>query len=103
MTDAEIRPFRIDVPREDLDDLHDRLGRTRWPEELPDVGWSRGVPLDYLKELAGYWRTSYDWHRYEAALNEFPQFITTIDRQNVHFMHARSPEPGALPPILSHG
>jgi epoxide hydrolase len=98
-----IRPFRIDVPQADLDDLRDRLARTRWPSELPGVGWSRGVPLGYLKELAEYWRTSYDWRKNEARLNEFPHFKTTIDGANVHFLHVRSPEPDALPLVLTHG
>src|SRR3712207_3396371 len=103
-TDTEIRPFRIDIPQPDLDDLHDRLARTRWPDELPGVGWSRGVPLDYIKELAEYWREGYDWRKWEAKLNEFPQFTTTaIDGQNIHFLHVRSPEPDALPLILTHG
>jgi pimeloyl-ACP methyl ester carboxylesterase len=102
-TDAEIRPFRIDVPQDDLDDLQDRLARTRLPDELPEVGWSRGVPLDYIKELAEYWREGYDWRRWEARLNEFPQFVTEIDCQNIHFLHVRSPEPDALPLILTHG
>ena len=102
-TDAEMRPFRIGIPQEDLDDLRDRLGRTRWPGEVAGVGWDRGVPPDYLKELAEYWRTSYDWREWEARLNEFPQFTTTIDGQNIHFLHVRSPEPGAFPLILSHG
>jgi pimeloyl-ACP methyl ester carboxylesterase len=102
--DAEIRPFRIEIPQADLDDLAERLDRTRWPSEMPGVGWDRGVPLDYLKELAGYWRTSYDWRKHEAELNEHPQFITTeIDGQNIHFLHVRSPEPDAFPLILSHG
>jgi epoxide hydrolase len=101
--DAAIRPFRIAVPQADLDDLHERLARTRWPDELPGVGWSRGAPLGYLKELAEYWRTQYDWRRYEAQLNEFPQFTTTIDGANIHFLHVRSPEPDALPLILTHG
>ena len=101
--DAEIRPFRIDVPQEDLDDLRDRLGRTRWSGEIPGVGWDRGVPLDYLEEWVEHWRTSYHWREWEARLNELPQFTTTIDGQNVHFLHVRSPEPGAFPLILSHG
>ncbi len=100
---ADIRPFRIDVPQADLDDLNDRLARTRWPDELPGVGWSYGVPVSYLKELAEYWRTSYDWRAYEAKLNEFPQFTTTIDGQDIHFLHVRSPEPNALPLIITHG
>jgi epoxide hydrolase len=100
---SEIRPFRIAVPQGDLDDLRDRLARTRWPDELPGVGWSRGVPLGYLRELADYWRTAYDWRRHEARLNELPQYTTTIDGANVHFLHVRSPEPDALPLVLTHG
>jgi pimeloyl-ACP methyl ester carboxylesterase len=100
---AEIRPFRIDIPQRDLDDLRERLARTRWPDQLPGVGWSYGVPLDHVKELARYWRDGYDWRRQEAELNGLPQFTTTIDGQNVHFLHVPSPEPGALPLILTHG
>jgi epoxide hydrolase len=103
MTDAEIRPFRIDVPQADLDDLHDRLARTRWPDELPGVGWSRGVPAGYLRELAEHWRTGYDWRKHEARLNQHPQFTTTIDGTTVHFLHVRSPEPAATPLLLLHG
>jgi pimeloyl-ACP methyl ester carboxylesterase len=99
----ELRPFRIDIPQADLDDLQGRLARTRWPDELPGVGWEYGVPLAYMRELTEYWRTSYDWRRYEAQLNAFPQFTTTIDGANVHFLHVRSPEPGALPLIITHG
>ncbi|MGH2350441.1 MAG: epoxide hydrolase family protein, partial [Chloroflexota bacterium] len=102
-SDAEIQPFRIEIPPAALDDLHYRLARTRWPGELPGVGWSRGVPLAYLQELAEYWRTSYDWRKHEARLNAFPQFTTTIDGQTIHFLHVRSPEPAALPLILTHG
>jgi epoxide hydrolase len=99
----EIRPFRIEIPRADLDDLQERLAYTRWPSEVPGVGWSRGVPLDYLKELVEYWRASYDWREWETKLNEIPQFTTEIDGQNIHFLHVRSPEPDAFPLILSHG
>jgi epoxide hydrolase len=100
---AQIRPFRIDIPQADLEDLRDRLALTRWPSETPGVGWSRGVPVGYLKELAEYWRTSYDWREHEAELNEFPQFTTEVDGQNIHFLHVRSPEPDAFPLVLSHG
>lgn len=100
---SEIRPFRIDIPQADLDDLADRLARTRWTDELPGVGWTYGAPTSYLRGLAEYWRTSYDWRAHEAALNAFPQFTTTIDGQDVHFLHVRSPEPDALPLILTHG
>jgi pimeloyl-ACP methyl ester carboxylesterase len=102
-SDAEIRPFRIDISQADLDDLADRLAHTRWPDELPGAGWEAGVPLGYLKDLAAYWRTDYDWRAHEARLNEFPQFTTVIDGQNVHFLHVRSPEPGALPLVITHG
>lgn len=96
-------PFRIEIPQADLDDLHRRLGTVRWPSELPGVGWDRGVPLDYLKDLVEYWRTSYDWRVAEARLNSFPQFTTTIDGTKVHFLHVRSPEPDALPLLVTHG
>ena len=98
-----IRPFRLDVPQADLDDLRERLARTRWPDELPGTGWETGVPLGYLKDLVAYWHTSYDWRAHEARMNEFPQFTTAIDGQNVHFLHVRSPEPDALPLIITHG
>jgi pimeloyl-ACP methyl ester carboxylesterase len=100
---TEIRPFRIAIPQADLDDLHARLARTRWPDELPGVGWRRGVPLGYLKELAAYWADGYDWRAHEAKLNQFPQFTTTIDDQPIHFLHVRSPEPDALPLLVTHG
>ena len=96
-------PFRIDIPQADLDDLHDRLARTRWPDELPGVGWSYGVSKDHLQELVEYWRTGYDWRSKEARLNQIPQFRTEIDGQTVHFLHVRSPEPDATPLIISHG
>jgi pimeloyl-ACP methyl ester carboxylesterase len=99
----DIQPFEVSIPQTDLDDLYDRLAHTRWPDELPGVGWSRGVPLGYLKELAEYWRTTYDWRGWEAKLNEFPQFTTTIEDQNVQFLHVRSPEAGATPLMLIHG
>jgi pimeloyl-ACP methyl ester carboxylesterase len=102
-SDAEIQPFRIDVAQADLDDLRDRLARTRWPDELPGAGWNYGVPLDFVKEMGEHWRTGYDWRVHEARINEFPQFTTTIDEQNIHFVHIQSPEPDALPLLLIHG
>ena len=98
-----IQPFTINIPQAALDDLHDRLARTRWPNELPGVGWSRGAALDYLKELAIDLATEYDWRKHEARLNQYPQFTTEIDGQTIHFLHVRSPEPNALPLILTHG
>src|SRR5579859_1224186 len=99
----QIQPFTVTIPQAALDDLQDRLARTRWPSEIPGVGWSRGVPLAYLKELVAYWQSSYDWRTHEARLNTFAQFITEIDGQRIHFLHIRSPEPHALPLIMTHG
>jgi pimeloyl-ACP methyl ester carboxylesterase len=99
----EIRPFRSDVSQSELDDLRDRLSRTRWPDELPGVDWRYGVPLGYVQKLAETWLNSYEWRASEAKLNAYPQFTTTIDGQNIHFLHVRSPEPDALPLILTHG
>ncbi|MEV5875251.1 epoxide hydrolase family protein [Streptomyces sp. NPDC052101] len=103
-TPAErIEPFRLSVPQSDLDDLHDRLDRTRWPAELPGAGWEYGVPAGYLRELVRYWRHEYDWRAAEAELNRWPQFTTTIDGARVHFAHIRSPEPDATPLVITHG
>lgn len=102
-TEAAIRPYRIRIAEEELEDLRERLGRTRWPDDLPGTGWSRGVPVAYLKELAAYWANGYDWRKHEEELNRYPQFVTTIDGENVHFLHVRSPEPDALPLLLIHG
>ncbi|MFF2550332.1 epoxide hydrolase family protein [Nocardia sp. NPDC058058] len=96
-------PFRIDIPAADIDDLNARLTATRWPDELPGVGWTYGIPTAYVRELAEYWRTEYDWRTHEAARNRFPQFITEIDGQHVHFLHIRSRFENALPLVLVHG
>src|SRR5262249_28801778 len=79
------------------------LGRTRWPDELSGVGWERGVPRGYLQDLAAYWANAYDWRKHEARLNELPQFVTTVDGANLHFLHVRSPESQATPLMLIHG
>src|SRR5215204_4632911 len=100
---SEIRPFRIDVPQATLDDLRDRLGRATWPDELPGVGDAYGVPVSYVRPLAEYWREGYDWRAQEARLNAYPQFMTEIEGQSIHFLHVRSPEPDALPLVLTHG
>jgi len=102
MSDA-IRPFRIEIPQADVDYLHDRLASARWPGELPGVGWERGVPLGYLKDLADYWRTSYDWRAAEAQLNSYPQYTTEIDGQPIHFLHVKSEHAGAKPLLITHG
>jgi epoxide hydrolase len=99
----KIEEFRIDIPQADLDDLADRLARTRWPSTLPGPVWERGVPVSYLRELAEYWRGGFDWRAREARLNSWPQYITQIDGQKIHFLHVRSPEPDATPLLLLHG
>ncbi|GAB2985288.1 epoxide hydrolase family protein [Actinotalea caeni] len=100
---TSIRPFTLAVTQADLDDLHARLSRTRWAPALPGVGWERGTPVRYLQDLAAYWRDEFDWRAQERRLNELPQFTTTIDGQELHFFHVRSPEPDALPLLVSHG
>jgi pimeloyl-ACP methyl ester carboxylesterase len=103
-TDAKvIRPYQISVPQADIDDLRERLARTRWAADLPGAGWERGVPAGYLRELADYWAKKYDWRAHEAALNAYPQFITTIDGADVQFLHLRSAQPDATPLLLLHG
>ncbi|CAA9566487.1 MAG: Epoxide hydrolase [uncultured Thermomicrobiales bacterium] len=101
--DDTIRPFRLEIPGEALDDLRDRLARTRWATPLPGEPWARGVPVAYLRGLAAYWRDGYDWRTAEAAINAHPQFTTTIDGANVHFLHVRSTHDDALPLLLCHG
>ncbi|MEV0401530.1 epoxide hydrolase family protein [Actinoallomurus sp. NPDC050550] len=98
-----MRPFKIEIPQADIDDLKHRIAATRWADELPGVGWRRGVPRGWLKELAGYWRDGYDWRAAESRLNEIPQFTTEIEGQTIHFAHVRSPERDALPLLLTHG
>ncbi|MDU0294788.1 epoxide hydrolase [Saccharothrix longispora] len=96
-------PFRIEIPESALEDLRKRIDETRWPTGIPGAGWSRGVPPEYLRELAEYWRHDYDWRAAERRLNQFPQFIDTIDGVDIHFLHVRSPEADATPVIMTHG
>lgn len=99
---ADIRPFRVEIPQADLDDLAYRLSRTRWPNAQNGAGWKYGVSLEYVKGLADYWQNGFDWRKQEARLNAYPQFTTEIQGANVHFLHVRSPEPDALPLLLTH-
>ena len=101
--DAELRPFRIDVPDNELADLRDRLRRTRWPESETVDDWSQGIPLAYTRDLCRYWADDYDWRATEARLNAHPQVVTEIDGLDFHVLHARSPHPDALPLVLTHG
>lgn len=100
---ADIQPFRIDIPQTQLDDLAARLDAARWPSEAVENDWSRGVPVGYLRGLVEYWRSGYDWREQERRLNTFPQYVTEIDGQRIHFLHVLSPEPDALPLVLTHG
>ena len=97
------RRFQIDVPDHILTDLKDRLGRTRFPDELNSVGWDYGTHLPYLKEFLAYWRDEFDWRKQERLLNQFDHFKMTIDGLDIHFIHQRSSVPGARPLLITHG
>ena len=97
-----ITPFKIAIPDADITDLRERLAMTRWPAQITS-DWSRGQPVALVKELAEQWRNAFDWRKAEAALNRYPQFLTEIDGQRIHFVHVKSARPGALPLILTHG
>jgi pimeloyl-ACP methyl ester carboxylesterase len=101
--DAAIRPFRVNVPDEQLADLRRRIAATRWPDRETVNNESQGVQLAKLQELVRYWGTDYDWRKCEAKLNALPQFMTTIDDVDIHFIHVRSSDPNALPIIVTHG
>ena len=98
-----IRPFRIDVPQEDLDDLRRRITAMRWPEKQTVDDESQGVRLETMRALADYWATEYDWRPVEARLQAFPQFVTEIDGVDIHFIQVRSQHDDALPIIVTHG
>src|SRR6478736_5596629 len=102
-TAIEVRPFHVEIPEEQIDDLRRRLAATRWPtkELVPDR--SQGVQLATLQELARYWATEYDWRTAEAKLNALPQFTTEIDGVDIHFIHVKSGHENALPLIMTHG
>lgn len=103
MADVTFRPFQIAVPDADLEDLRERLRRTRWPDAEPVDDWSQGVPLAYLQELCAWWAEEWDWRDVEARLNAHEQRIATVDGLDVHLLHVRSPEPGARPLVMTHG
>jgi len=104
----DLVPFRLDVADAELDDLRARLSRTRWPEretvgDGDGLDWSQGIPLSYVRDLCGYWERDYDWRRAEAQVNAWPQWRAGVDGLGIHVLHARSPEPDALPLVLTHG
>ena len=98
-----IEPFRIAATDEQLDDLKRRLRNTRWPEPECVDDWTQGIPLSYTQELCKYWLEQYDWRAREEQLNRFAQFRTTIDGLGIHFIHAQSPHPNAMPLVITHG
>ena len=98
-----IQPFKITIPQATLDDLRERLARTRWPDEVQGAGWDYGTNLGYLKELVDYWQHDYDWRKQEAKLNQFAQFRADIDGFGIHFVHERGRGPNPLPLLLFHG
>jgi pimeloyl-ACP methyl ester carboxylesterase len=101
--DTAIRPFRVNIPQAALDDLRKRVRATRWPDKETVPDQSQGAQLAKIQELVRYWGTGYDWRKAEAKLNALPQFMTTIDGVDIHFIHVRSRQPNALPVIVTHG
>lgn len=99
---TDIRPFRVEVSQAELDDLMDRLARTRLPQPAPGDDWTYGTPNAYLRDAIEQWRTSFDWRAEEARINAVPHFMTEVDGQPIHFIHVRSPHPDATPLILAH-
>lgn len=100
---GKVEPFQIDVAKATLDDLRERLARTRWAEGETTGGWDQGVPLERMRTLCGYWHDRYDWRRCERMLNGLGQHRTVIDGLGIHFLHIRSPVPNALPMVMTHG
>ena len=101
-TSSDIRPFVIDIPQADLDDLDNRLARTRYPAPAPGDDWTYGVPNHYLQEMVAQWRGEFDWRAQEARMNEFPHYLTDVDGQTIHFIHVPSAEADATPLLLLH-
>ena len=98
-----VEPFKISVSDAQVADLRRRLADTRWPDQIPGSGWDYGCDLAWLQDLAAYWADGFDWRAAEARLNGLDQVVTTIDGQRIHAIHQRSPEPDALPLLISHG
>ena len=98
-----ITPFTIDIPDEQINDLHTRIRNTRWPESECVDDWSQGIPLAYTKELATYWLNEYNWRTCENKLNGFDQYITSLQGLDIHFIHQRSPHEDAFPLLITHG
>ena len=100
---VKISPFQIEASQESLDDLNDRLRKTRWPDHVSGTGWSRGVDLDYMKEFVAYWLNEYDWREQETQLNRLPHFKADVDGLNVHYIHVEGKGPNPTPLFMMHG
>ena len=98
-----VTPFKIDVPDDILQDLNERLARTRWPDEIPGSGWDYGSNLDYIKELVEYWRTEFDWRAQEKLINSFCHFKTDVNGLGIHFIHEKGKGPDPMPLVITHG
>ena len=98
-----IERYQIAVPDADLDDLRERLARTRWPEPLDGAGWDLGTELHWLREICDYWRTQYDWREHEAHFNRYEQGMARVQGENLHFLHVRSKHANATPMVMTHG
>jgi pimeloyl-ACP methyl ester carboxylesterase len=103
VTHGQPIPFTIDVPDTELRDLDERLARTRWPEQIPGSAWTYGTDTAYLRELVGYWQNGFDWRAQERRLNAFPHYRAEVEGLRIHFIHARSENPDAIPLLLLHG
>ncbi|MEU0540229.1 epoxide hydrolase family protein [Nocardia sp. NPDC005978] len=103
MFDEDLVPFQVEIPPAQLRDLRRRLEETRWPAQVPGVGWARGAPVEYLRELAGYWAGRFDWRAWERRINAYTQYVTVVDGARIHFLHIHSRHPGAIPLLLLHG
>ena len=101
-TSTLVRPFTVSISDSEIDDVKQRLARTRWPDPETVGDWSQGVRVN-TRSLVDYWESGYDWRRFESELNRFPQFLTEIDGLDIHFIHVRSKNPNAMPLILTHG
>src|SRR5580704_537712 len=102
-TSTLVRPFIVSISDSEIDDVKQRLARTRWPDPETVGDWSQGVRVENARSLVDYWERGYDWRRFESELNRFPQFLTEIDGLDIHFIHVRSKNPNAMPLILTHG
>ena len=102
-TSTLVRPFTVSISDSEIDDVKQRLARTRWPDPETVGDWSQGVRVENARSLVDYWERGYDWRRFESELNRFPQFLTEIDGLDIHFIHVRSKNPSAMPLILTHG